>query len=180
MSITLAKPLAREIKRLTGVSEAALASPSRVTHVVAARHAFVLVMRERSAWSYPQIGHFLGGRDHSTIVNSERKALARCASDPEFAALVDALREIEPGNPFERDNVTPASVNRAVSRIPVRLPPYSGPIRDRYHEEWKTSDGRLLRFDCNGNTEYETLAINDIRHGSRMLAEAILAARAAA
>ena len=42
---------------------------SRFQHIMKARNAAAFVLRQRGN-SFPQIGKFLGGRDHSTVINA--------------------------------------------------------------------------------------------------------------
>jgi hypothetical protein len=48
--------------------------PCRKQEFSLARHAFNKIARERSSQSFVEIGKFLGGRDHATIVHSSNKA----------------------------------------------------------------------------------------------------------
>lgn len=43
--------------------------------------------------SSPSIGYYFGGRDHSTVVSSQRAALERASNDPEVCADFAKLRE---------------------------------------------------------------------------------------
>ena len=53
-----------------GVTPAEVISQTRKARVVFARMAFCYWARRRTSKSYPQIGRFLGNRDHSTIIHS--------------------------------------------------------------------------------------------------------------
>lgn len=44
-------------------------SPHRFHHLVGARGAFYWLARHLTPRSYPEIGRFLGGRDHSTVIH---------------------------------------------------------------------------------------------------------------
>jgi len=69
------------------------------------RQAVYFAIRRRLGWSYPTIGEFMGGRDHSTVVHGEARAEARQAEDPEFAAMlatIMAAPAIEPGSLMAR------------------------------------------------------------------------------
>lgn len=50
-----------------------------------ARHAFVGLTRDFTGHSLPAIGRYLG-RDHTTMVNSEKRCWELCQSRPDFAA----------------------------------------------------------------------------------------------
>ena len=48
-------------------------SPRRDMEVAKARHVAVYLLRKEFSLSYPAIGLFLGGRDHTTAMHSYRK-----------------------------------------------------------------------------------------------------------
>ena len=75
-----------------GVPRADLTGPSRAAAAVRARHVAILLTRELTDLSLPQIGRLFGGRDHSTVLNSLRRAEASIAADSELANQVSTLR----------------------------------------------------------------------------------------
>jgi chromosomal replication initiator protein len=76
-----------------GISPADLIGPSRAAGPVRARHVAILLTRERTALSLPEIGQRFGGRDHSTVLNSLRRAEAVIGQDEELEDRVNTLRE---------------------------------------------------------------------------------------
>ncbi len=76
-----------------GISTADLIGPSRAAGPVRARHVAILLTRERTALSLPEIGQHFGGRDHSTVLNSVRRAEAAIGQDEELQDRVNTLRE---------------------------------------------------------------------------------------
>jgi hypothetical protein len=71
-----------------GIEEHRLVAACRRREVIIPRHATYYVLRERfPTMSLPQIGRFMGGRDHSTIISGIRATKARMEHD-------DALREL--------------------------------------------------------------------------------------
>jgi chromosomal replication initiator protein len=76
-----------------GVSTADLLGPSRAAGPVRARHVAILLTREGTELSLPEIGQRFGGRDHSTVLNSVRRAEAAIGQDPELETRVNSLRE---------------------------------------------------------------------------------------
>jgi len=70
---------------LTGTSRAA--SPSR------ARQVAMLLTREMTDLSLPQIGRLFGGRDHSTVLSAIRRAESLAAAGDEAADRISDLRE---------------------------------------------------------------------------------------
>ncbi len=75
-----------------GISRAELVGSTRAATPLNARQVAIYLTRELTDLSLPQIGRLYGGRDHSTVLNSIRRAEARCNEDAELAARVDELR----------------------------------------------------------------------------------------
>lgn len=79
-----------------GITPQALVGPSHQPVFVHARAVLTKILRERGL-SYPQIGMLLGGRDHTSIINSVAKFDIYCAKNPlveeTYLALRDAPRE---------------------------------------------------------------------------------------
>lgn len=66
--------LADEVARRWGTTSKEMLSNgpgSRVKHLAAARAELYLALRARG-WSYPSIGRFAGGRDHTTVMAAVR------------------------------------------------------------------------------------------------------------
>ncbi len=61
----------------------------------------MLLTRETTDLSLPQIGRLYGGRDHSTVLNSLRRAEATIDADPQLAARVAELRSAIHSPPAE-------------------------------------------------------------------------------
>lgn len=61
----------------------------RDEEVVKARAAATYFLRAHKHLSYPQIGSLLGGRDHSTVIASYRKAERLLVDDPVFRRAID-------------------------------------------------------------------------------------------
>ncbi len=75
-----------------GISRAELVGSTRAATPLSARQVAIYLTRELTDLSLPQIGRLYGGRDHSTVLNSIRRAEARCGEDAVLAARVDELR----------------------------------------------------------------------------------------
>jgi chromosomal replication initiator protein len=75
-----------------GISTADLIGPSRAAGPVRARHVAILLTRELTPLSLPEIGQRYGGRDHSTVLNSLRRAEAAIEDDEDLLARVNSLR----------------------------------------------------------------------------------------
>jgi chromosomal replication initiator protein len=75
-----------------GISRAELVGSSRAATPLRARQVAILLTRELTELSLPQIGRLYGNRDHSTIHSSLRRAEANLAEDQDLAGRVDSLR----------------------------------------------------------------------------------------
>jgi chromosomal replication initiator protein len=75
-----------------GISRAELVGSSRAATPLRARQVAILLTREATDLSLPQIGRLYGGRDHSTVLNSLRRAEATLSADSELAHRVAELR----------------------------------------------------------------------------------------
>jgi chromosomal replication initiator protein len=88
-----------------GISRAELVGTSRAATPLRARQVAILLTREATDLSLPQIGRLYGGRDHSTVINSLRRVEANLSNDAELARQVGELRSsihtpsTEPGRP---------------------------------------------------------------------------------
>jgi chromosomal replication initiator protein len=58
------------IEKFLGVDEKTLASRWRKRHVCDARHMYCGIMRDKLNWYLDDIGETIGGRDHTTVINS--------------------------------------------------------------------------------------------------------------
>ena len=75
-----------------GISRAELVGSSRAATPLGARQVAIYLTRELTDLSLPQIGRLYGGRDHSTVLNSIRRAEARIGLDGALASRVAELR----------------------------------------------------------------------------------------
>jgi chromosomal replication initiator protein len=75
-----------------GISRAELVGTSRAATPLRARQVAILLTREATDLSLPQIGRLYGGRDHSTVLNSLRRVEVVLTGDPQFANRVAELR----------------------------------------------------------------------------------------
>jgi chromosomal replication initiator protein len=74
------------------ISRAELVGASRAATPLRARQVAILLTREATDLSLPQIGRLYGGRDHSTIHNALRRAETTLTMDAELARRVGELR----------------------------------------------------------------------------------------
>lgn len=64
-----------------------------------ARHVAIYLCRELTPFSLPRLGHFFGGRDHSTVLYACRRIKAMSRRDPDFAFDLATLFESLGGHP---------------------------------------------------------------------------------
>jgi chromosomal replication initiator protein len=92
------QPMLREIlpvvARYTQISQKLLKSASRKQSVVFARSVAIYLARELTTLSYEQIGHSLGGRDHTTIMHNYQKIDADRLKNPNTEKTLNDLRRI--------------------------------------------------------------------------------------
>lgn len=77
-----AKTIVAVTARYFGVTQAALVGPSRRRSLVHARGMAVRLARTLSGCSFAEIGRVLGGRDHTTIINANRRMKQQLENEP--------------------------------------------------------------------------------------------------
>jgi chromosomal replication initiator protein len=82
----------QQVATAFGISRAELVGSGRAATPLRARQIAMLLTREATDLSLPQIGRLYGGRDHSTVLNSLRRAEARLSDDTDLARRVSELR----------------------------------------------------------------------------------------
>lgn len=68
----------------------ALVARDKHATIAAARNAAMWCLRQ-SGYSYSEIASFIGGRDHSTVINGVRGIEKKLAADPELRAELERL-----------------------------------------------------------------------------------------
>jgi chromosomal replication initiator protein len=89
---TTVEQIQERVATAFGISRAELVGSSRAATPLRARQVAILLTRELTDLSLPQIGRLYGNRDHSTIHNSIRRAEDSLSADEELAARVHQLR----------------------------------------------------------------------------------------
>jgi len=74
-----------------GVKPAELKSKRRTRTVVLPRQVAMYLCRHLAGSSLPEIGHFFGGKDHSTVIHSVNTIEEKKEKDPELKARIEAL-----------------------------------------------------------------------------------------
>jgi chromosomal replication initiator protein len=70
-----------------------LTSKGRRHELVVARQVAMFLIRELTTHSYPEIGHFFSGRDHSTVIYAVQKIAGQIDRDSTVAANVRSIRD---------------------------------------------------------------------------------------
>jgi len=83
--------IATGVSRHFGLRPGELAARRRTKKVAEARQVAMFIMRNHTGASFPSIGEFLGGRDHSTVVHACRVVEKKRSDDPRFRDLVDTV-----------------------------------------------------------------------------------------
>ena len=89
---TPVEEIQQRVSAAFGISRAELVGSTRAATPLSARQVAIFLTREMTDLSLPQIGRLYGGRDHSTVLNSIRRAEARCGEDAVLAAQINELR----------------------------------------------------------------------------------------
>jgi chromosomal replication initiator protein len=89
---TTVEEIQQEVAAEFGISRAELVGGSRAATPLRARQIAILLTREATDLSLPQIGRLYGGRDHSTVLNSLRRAETTLSHDAQLAHQVSELR----------------------------------------------------------------------------------------
>ena len=76
---TTVEEIQQRVAAAFGISRAELVGTSRAATPLRARQVAILLTREATDLSLPQIGRLYGGRDHSTVLNSLRRVEATLA-----------------------------------------------------------------------------------------------------
>jgi chromosomal replication initiator protein len=75
-----------------GVSRAEIVGSTRAATPLRARQVAILLTRENTGLSLPEIGRLYGGRDHSTVLNALKRIEVGLAEDPSLAERVEEIR----------------------------------------------------------------------------------------
>ena len=89
---TAVEQIQQRVSSAFGISRAELVGGSRAATPLRARQVAILLTREATDLSLPQIGRLYGGRDHSTVLNALRRAEANVSQDSGLARQVAELR----------------------------------------------------------------------------------------
>ncbi len=74
-----------------GLKPGELKARRRTRKVAGARQLAMYMMRTRASASFPSIGEFMGGRDHSTVIHACRTVERRIENDQRYRGVVETL-----------------------------------------------------------------------------------------
>lgn len=91
-----AQRILQAVSDLSGVSIVDLKSQRRCRHMVRPRQVCMTLLAELTTMSLPQIGAFLGGRDHTTVIHARRviDGLTADGREPATRKLADDVRAL--------------------------------------------------------------------------------------
>jgi len=98
---TTVEAIQQQVAADFGISRAELVGTSRAATPLRARQVAILLTREATDLSLPQIGRLYGGRDHTTILNALRRVEATVSNDAALARQVGELRSSIHSHPAE-------------------------------------------------------------------------------
>ena len=70
-----------------------LSSKTRTKNLVQARHIVCFLAKELTSFSTPEIGRFLGGKNHSSVLYAIKKTRQQLKTDRELALLMKKIRQ---------------------------------------------------------------------------------------
>lgn len=103
--------LLKVVSELTYVSASDILGTSRFRHIVQARHLAIWLacVALEKTHSMSAVGHFLGGRDHTTVLFVRRKIERLRLADPHWTRLTaDALEVFSTRRTAQRDRLKAA------------------------------------------------------------------------
>jgi hypothetical protein len=96
MSINRTMPTVKNIQNIVAnhfdITVMDMVSQRRTKNLILPRHVALYLAKELTEFSYPVIGRYFGGRDHSTIIHAVGKIEARMESEPDLKRTIDGLR----------------------------------------------------------------------------------------
>lgn len=86
-----AESIQRTVAEKYNIGLADLLGKRRTANVAQARALAMYLCRRLTGYSFPEIGAFFGGRDHSTVIHAHKTVTERISQDETFAATVAQL-----------------------------------------------------------------------------------------
>jgi len=86
--------ISRVVSNYYHISLEEMKGKRRDKHIVFPRQVAMFLIREETASSLPAIGHYFGGRDHTTVLHSYEKINTESREDPRLQSDLRKIREI--------------------------------------------------------------------------------------
>jgi chromosomal replication initiator protein len=86
-----AESIQRAVAEKYNIGLADLLGKRRTANVAQARALAMYLCRRLTGYSFPEIGAFFGGRDHSTVIHAHKTVTEKMGQDSGFAEIVAAL-----------------------------------------------------------------------------------------
>jgi len=83
----------RAVAERFNVSFNDLLGKRRTQNIALARQVAMYLCRKLTAYSFPEIGAFFGGRDHSTVIHAQKIVTDRISSDPQMRNEIQSLEK---------------------------------------------------------------------------------------
>lgn len=80
------------VSRVYNVAISEFSAKRKTNDIVLPRQVAMFLCKTLTELSYPQIGRYFGGRDHSTIIHACKKITKQMNIDPDLAEIVRALK----------------------------------------------------------------------------------------
>lgn len=129
----------RQASFLFGISEKDIKGQSRSNVYTRPRMAVSFLCKDLTGRSWNEIGKFLGGRDHSTIINAYRRCQDIMKRDPIYRAMVRRIRKLvtRQSKPWEIIRPVTISIPRVKPKPRLREVVYiAKPEAEEMAEEW--------------------------------------------
>lgn len=86
------KLIVAEVAKFYGLTMTKIAADRRSNDIVRPRHVAIWLCRELTTASYPLIGKYLGGRDHTTCINAVRQVDKRLLNEDRLADEIQIIK----------------------------------------------------------------------------------------
>jgi len=183
MTIQIAEGILATVCHLTGYRPETIRAKTRIRDISRARAAVMFSLRERTAWSLPQIARYVGLTDHTSVMHSVSMTPIWMDQNDRFRALVESLLAAPPITAFSLEsviavNTKPAKAAKLVPGLLRTIPPVKAPPRRKVFVMVEPEVGqhfsRGFLVDEEGRSLCELTAEERMAKGSKKLAAAVI------
>jgi len=89
---TNSKDIVREVGKEMGISLKEIRSETRKKNIVLARHICMYFLKTQTSLTYEEIAHFLGRKDHTTVLHGVQKIMNGLSQNDQLRAKIEKLR----------------------------------------------------------------------------------------